>query len=145
MVPSFFENKKYWIHELSGINSNLPKNKITISSLLKQELKGFQLKDSFQSIPEEELTKFIQNFSVEMYDKILLPIVLLQQGDHFVTSGNKYSLWAVEVLMGHDLSLTNFIISIADYQPKYKYYYSYQVNRIRKIYPTLVQMIFSMS
>ena len=72
-----------------------------------------------------------------------IPIVLLQKSDHFVTSGNKYAAWAIEVLIGHEES--TYILSIADYQPKHSYYYSYQVNKIRRKFPTIIQLVFSMS
>ena len=143
MNPSFFENKRYWMHELEGINSNIPKNRVTLFDLLTNDIKGFQIKEGFQEIPNKELLEFASLFSEAMYEKLFLPIVMLQQGDHFITSGNKYASWAVEVMMGHEQ--TSYIISIVDYQPKYKYYYSYQVNRIRRRFPTIVQLVFSMT
>ena len=145
MSPNFFENKNYWIRELDGINSNMPKNRVSLSNLLKSDKKGFFIKEGFEIIPERELIEFSTNFAPEMFEKIYLPIVLLQKGDHFVTSGDKYSTWVIELLMGHDPDLSKYVISIADYQPKHTYYYSYQVNRIRKKYPTIIQIIFSMS
>ena len=42
MSPSFFENRKYWIHELDGINSNMPKTRVSISELLQSQEKGFK-------------------------------------------------------------------------------------------------------
>ena len=143
MNPSFFENKRYWVHELDGINSNIPKNRISIKNLTLLKEKGFNTKDGFQYISNEEFDSICNFFSSDLYDKILLPLVLLQKRDHFVTSGNKYAVWAVEVLMGHETS--NNIISIADYQPKYGYYYSYQVNKLRRRFPTIIQLVFSMS
>ena len=145
MSPSFFDNKRYWVHELDGINSNIPKIRISIADLLQSKEKGFKTKDGFQPIPSAELESFAQKFSPEMHSKIKIPIVMLQKGDHFVTSGDKYSIWAIEYLLGHDKSLDNFILSISDYQPKYTYYYSYQVNRLRRTYPTIIQLVFSMS
>lgn len=145
MNPNFFENRNYWIRELDGINSTMPKNRVLLSKLLKEDKKGFLIKEGFQEIPEKELLNFSENFSPEMYEKIYLPIVLLQKGDHFVTSGDKYSSWIIELLMGHDPDLTKYLISIADYQPKHTYYYSYQVNRLRRKYPTIIQIVFSMS
>ena len=145
MNPSFFENKRYWMHELEGLNSNIPKNRVSLKDLLKNKKKGFNTKDGFLEFPNDELLLFSENFSSEMYEKLYLPIVMLQKGDHYVTSGDKYAIWAVEVLMGHDPDLTRYLISISDYQPKYTYYYSYQVNRIRKKYPTIIQIVFSMS
>ena len=145
MNPSFFDNKKYWVHELEGLNSNLPKNRISIADLLKSSKKGFNTKDGFQTIPEPEFNQFAEKFSSEMYTKIKIPIVMLQKGDHFITSGDKYASWAIEYLMGHDKSLDNFILSIVDYHPKHSYYYSYQINRLRRSFPTIIQIIFSMS
>lgn len=133
------------MHELEGLNSNIPKNKVSLKDLLETKKTGFNTKDGFQEFPKEELQLFAENFSSEMYGKLYLPIIMLQKGDHFVTSGDKYSVWVVELLMGHDPDLTKYIISITDYQPKYTYYYSYQVNRIRKKYPTIIQIIFSMT
>ena len=143
MSPNFFENKNYWVHELNGINSGMPKNRISIKDVLASNMRGYNTRDGFQDIPDQELQSFCENFSSEMYDKILIPLVFLHKGDHFVPSGNKYAIWAIEVLMGHEL--VNFLISISDYQPKYTYYYSYQVNKIRRKYPTIIQLIFSMS
>ena len=143
MNPSFFENKKYWLHELDGINSGIPKNRISIEELSKSVKKGFTTRDGFQYIPDAEFEAFGKNFSSEMYDKILVPLVLLQKSDHFVPSGNKYSAWAIEVLLGHETS--KFLISIADYQPKYAYYYAYQVNKLRRKFPTIIQLVFSMT
>lgn len=145
MSPSFFENKRYWLHELDGINSNIPKTRISIENLLQAKEKGFKTKDGFQFIPIAELEAFAGKFSSEMHSKIKIPIVMLQKGDHFVTSGDKYSIWAIEYLLGHDETLDNFILSISDYQPKHTYYYSYQVNRLRRSYPTILQLVFSMS
>ena len=143
MSPTFFENKKYWIRELEGINSGLPKKLLSIKQLLTIEKKGFQSRDGFQFIPNNEFSSFCSNFSPDMYEKILIPIVLLQKGDHFVTSGNKYASWAIEVLLGHEPS--NYLVSIADYEPKHSYYYSYQANKLRRKFPTIIQLIFSMS
>ena len=145
MNPTFFENKKYWIKELEGINANLPKNRVLLSELLIKEKPGFLTKDGFQEIPKDELSRFSENFFPEMYAKIFIPIVLLHKEDHFVTSGDKYSSWVIELLMGHDPNLSKYLISIADYQPQHTYYYAYQVNRIRKKFPTIIQLIYSMS
>lgn len=143
MSPSFFENKKYWMHELEGINSSLPKTLMSIKKLGQLDKKGFTTKNGFQYISDEEYSSFCSNFSSEMQEKILVPIVLIQKGDHFVTSGNKYAQWAIEHLMGHESA--DFILSIADYKPKYSYYYTYQVNTLRRKFPTLIQPIFSMA
>ncbi len=143
MNPSFFENKKYWMHELDGINSGIPKNRISVKDLIDSNKKGYATRDGFQYIPEIELESFCSNFPSDMFDKILVPLVLLQKDDHFVTSGNKFSIWAIEVLMGHETN--NYLISISDYQPKYTYYYAYQVNKLRRKYPTIIQMVFSMT
>ena len=108
MSPNFFENKNYWVHELNGINSGMPKNRISIKDVLASNMRGYNTRDGFQDIPDQELQSFCENFSSEMYDKILIPLVFLQKGDHFVPSGNMYAIWAIEVLMGDDL--VNFFI-----------------------------------
>ena len=143
MSPSFFENKKYWIHELEGINSGLPKSLISLRKLALLEKKGFTSKDGFQFISDDEYYSFCSHFSPEMHEKILVPIVMLQKGDHFVTSGSKYAIWAIEHLMGHESF--DFLLSITDYEPKHTYYYSYQINSLRRKYPTMIQLIFSMT
>ena len=142
MNLSFFENKNYWIKELAKINDNIPKKRIRLNDVLLIEDPHFITSGGKIFINKNELTKFASRFSSEMFNLILLPLILLQKQDHFVTSGNKYDIWVIERLMDHEES--NILISIQNYHPKHSYYYSYQVNRIRKEFPTLIQVIYSM-
>ena len=77
-----------------------------------------------------------------MHSKINIPILFLQKRDHFVTSGNKFDLWVVERLLGYEES--GLVISLELYVPKHDYYYAYQINRIRKEFPNIIQVIYSM-
>ena len=61
MSPSFFENKRYWLHELEGINSNLPKNRVLLKDLLSKNKNGFQTKDGFPHLLNGGCTKVHSN------------------------------------------------------------------------------------
>lgn len=140
---SFFENKRYWIRELGNINCNLPKNRIKLEVILEAEKPFFESKQSeIIFFPKKEMKEFCKQISPDMYQFIRLPFIILQKKDIFVTSGNKYDSWVIERLMGHE-SL-NTLISIKLYAPKHEYYYSYQINRLRKQWPTIIQIAYSM-
>ena len=139
---SFFEKKNYWIKELGEINKNFPKKRIKLTKLLETEDKSFETAEGKVSFPIEEFKSFCGLFNTQIYQNISLPIVILRKKDFFVTSGNKYDTWIVERLMGHEDS--NIIISIQNYIPKHTHYFTYQVNRIRKMFPTIIQVVYSM-
>lgn len=139
---TFFENEKYWRIELANINSNIPKKRRNLLELLNSKEKSFETKDGNQKIPENELIAFSKLFNIQMYEKIKIPIVLLQKKDHFVTGGNKLDLFVVELLMGYEEH--DILISIQFYSPKHSYYYSYQVNKLRRKFPNIIQVVYSM-
>jgi len=142
--PSPFENKLFWKHELNKINSGVSKERKTLHHFLEMEKPYFLTKEELkQYIPLNELEVFANKFhsNPEIKFKIHLPFVFIQQGNYYRTSGSKYDIWAVERLFEHEK--TNHIISIKDYSPKHTYYYSYQINKLRRQFPTLVQVVYS--
>ncbi|MHA2364490.1 MAG: DUF61 family protein [Candidatus Hodarchaeales archaeon] len=145
-MPSPFESKLYWKREINKINSNLPKERKTLQQLVDMVPNAFitTKEDLNQEIPQKELKEFANYFSNEMNirSKIRVPLILIHHGDSYRPSGSKYDLWAIERLFGYEPS--DFIISIKDYKPKHDFYYSYQVNRLRKIFPTLIQVVYGL-
>ena len=143
-ILSFFENKKYWIKELSEINSNIPVRRINLidAIALDSDSRYYTTKLGNQFIPDDELEYFKNYFSPEMFQYIKLPIVILQRKDIYEASGSKIDAWIIERIMGYEDS--DILISIPDYKPKHTYYYTYQINRIRKLFPTICQIAYTM-
>ena len=141
---SFFDNKNYWIKELSDINSNIPTKRVPLKILLQKspENRFFETKSGKYYIPEKEFDLFLSQFHNEMYSSIYLPIVILQRKDMYVTSGTKIDSWLVEKLLGYEDM--DILLSVQDYIPKHSYYYAYQVNKIRKKFPNIIQIAYSM-
>lgn len=138
-----FESKMFWQRELKNIN-NLPKKRMTLLALLQDPEPIIRGQNYDIRVDKEELDRLSSFFSPDVHGFVRVPLVFLSQGDHYITSGGKWDIWAVERLMGHDPELHDFILSIKDYKPKFEYYYTYQVRRITRMFPTLVQVVYSL-
>jgi len=130
------------MRELGHINSNLPKNRKKLEVILESEKPFFESKSGKVYFTKQEIENLCNQISPDLYQFIRLPFVILQRKDVFVVSGNKYDSWFIERLLGHE-DLKE-LISIQFYSPKHKYYYAYQINRLRKQWPTVIQIAYSM-
>ena len=128
--------------ELDKINETMPAQRVTLASLMKME-KPYILTKKNEKIFvfHDELTAFAKFFDEDMWNKIRVPIVFLNVKDIFKVSGAKMEQWVVEKLMGY---IKNSFVVISHYQPTHEYYYSYQVRKIKKQFPNLVQIMYSL-
>lgn len=144
MAPLPFDNKFYWQIEINKINSGVPKGRKTLQQLLNMENPYLITREDQKiEIPENEIKKLVEYFSsnADILTKIRVPFIFLQQGDSYRTSGSKFDIWAVERLFGHVDS--SIIISIKEFKPKHRYYYTYQINRLKREFPNLVFVLYS--
>ena len=101
-------------HEIDTLNDHLPRARIRLSDLLKEEDPHFMTRSSEKSVFRvEELEWLSKEVPKNLHQSIRLPIVLLRrldlgQGIHTV-SGNKAELFMIHRVLGYDdLAWENF-------------------------------------
>ena len=140
MMESIDKLLKY---ELDKINSNSPRERIPLNTLLESPDPKYYTKDPNNTIDIDinELQLFTKHFAPEMYNMIRLPVVFLHVQDIYRVSGSKIDQWIVEKLLGY---VNERIVFLQNYESKHEYYYTYQINRLRKQYSTLVQIVYTL-
>ena len=130
-------------YELDKINASSPRERIPLHMLLESPNPKYYTKDPNTTIDIDvhELQAYIKHFDPEMYKSIRLPLVFLHVQDIYKVSGSKIDEWIVEKLLGY---VTERIVFLSTYESKHQYYYTFQINRIKKQYSTLIQVVYSM-
>jgi uncharacterized protein (UPF0216 family) len=128
--------------ELDKLNENLPQKRITIEELLKKEPYSIPTKKKETiTIRKTELLDFIDVFDELLYKDIRVPILILSTKDIFKVGGSKIDQWVIEKLLGY---IKEKVVFIKFYEPKHEYYYSYQIQKLKKKYPNIIQILYSL-
>ncbi|OLS24878.1 MAG: hypothetical protein HeimC3_17530 [Candidatus Heimdallarchaeota archaeon LC_3] len=128
--------------EIDKINENLPQKRISIEELLKKEPYSLPTKKSEKIlISKKELSSFIDNFDESLYKDIRIPLIFLNVKDIYKTAGAKIDQWVAEKLLGYE---KENVVFLTHYEAKHSYYYGYQVRKLKRKYPNIIQMIYSL-
>lgn len=94
-------------HEIDTLNDHLPRARIRLSDLLKEEYPHFTTRSGERSVfKTEELEWLSKEVPKQFHSSIRLPIVLLRRLDYgpgiHSISGNKTELFMVHKILGYD-------------------------------------------
>jgi uncharacterized protein (UPF0216 family) len=129
--------------ELDKINATIPRERYFLQTLLEQKMTTINIATKNQlpiTIPRAELEAFAEEFVPEYYAKIKVPLIFLNSGEHYRVGGDKFDEWVVEKLMGY---INEKIVFLQSYVPQHHYYYAYQIQKIKKQFPNLIQTVFT--
>ena len=128
--------------ELDKLNENLPQKRIIVEELLKKEPFSIPTKKNEELvISKNELLSFLEFFDESLYKDIRVPILILSSRDIYKVGGGKIDQWVIERLLGY---INESIVFIKYYESMHDYYYSYQIQRLKKKYPNIIQIIYSL-
>ena len=128
--------------ELDKINENIPQRRVSIEEILQKKPYAIPTKKNTEIvIPTKEIEEFISFFDETLYSDIRIPIVLISVKDTAKVGGSKMDHWVIEKLFGYN---TENVVFLQSYEPKHNYYYSYQVNRLKKRFPNVIQVVYSL-
>lgn len=103
-------------HEMDTLNDHLPRARIRLTDLLKEEKPHFVTRSGDKSVFKvEELEWLSKEVPTQFHDSIRLPIVLLRRLDYgpgiHSVSGNKTELFMIHRILGYDnLEWKNFAV-----------------------------------
>ncbi|HKZ42918.1 MAG TPA: DUF61 family protein [Candidatus Hodarchaeales archaeon] len=130
--------------ELHKLNEGTPRERLTLSSLL-ERIEGIirmpTKPGQALEIPKAELALFAREFDQTMHGEIRIPLILISSGDAYAVSGNLVDQWVIERLVGYNRQR---MLLKSGYEAKYQYYYSYQINKVKKKFPSIIQIVFSL-
>lgn len=128
--------------ELDKLNENLPQKRIIVEQLLKKDVYSVPTKKNEEIIiNKNELLSFLEFFDDSLYKDIRVPILILSSKDIYKVGGGKMDQWVIERLLGY---VKESVVFIKYYEPKHEYYYSYQIQRLKKKYPNIIQIIYGL-
>lgn len=95
------------------------------------------------SINPEELKELSSIIPKIFWSEFTLPIIFLKKYDHFeLLSSKKLIFWLIEkILFPEQELITPYLINVA-YKPRQTYFYSYHIQKLKKIFPSLVYVLF---
>jgi len=126
-----------WQSERAKIIGALPKNKISLSTLLSHPV--FELNNGEESVIQISELDFIKKLIPNsLNDQLMLPFIFQKKKSLYFLRGEKLERWVVEKILG--LTKTSpFLLEL--FQPRSDYF-AYHVKRVQSEIPTLVFLTF---